>query len=347
MSALVGLDSASAPVIIELRDSLEHPIDLNALPGGTRYESGARALLLNRSLVIRAAADQRPLLRLARPLAFRPTDPAADSVAGLILRLEGLFLARAPSMAANRPLIARAAVARLEVDGCTLDPGGHALTCGGRAAIMPSMRLANGNGFADAGEEDAFDTTPDIVLQRTVTGPLAIDDGYRLTVEACIVDAGLNVGDPGTAHALAAATDPAARWGAPLDLRGATFLGRVRCAEARGAGGLFTQRLSVWNNQAGCLKQCGFSGDADRLPPHHACVGFDDARLAFSATWHGAPGYGQLAAGSDFRIRERGPGDDAMGAFGFLLEAHKWNNLTIRLREFMPVGARPLLIAVT
>lgn len=32
---------------------------------------------------------------------------------------------------------------------------------------------------------------------------------------------------------------------------------------------------------------------------------------------------------------------------GFLLEAHKWNNLTLRLREFMPVGVRPLLIAVT
>jgi hypothetical protein len=36
-----------------------------------------------------------------------------------------------------------------------------------------------------------------------------------------------------------------------------------------------------------------------------------------------------------------------MGAFGFLLEAHKWINLGIRLREFMPVGLRPLPIAVT
>jgi len=180
-----------------------------------------------------------------------------------------------------------------------------------------------------------------------VTGPLAIDDGYRLSIEACIVDAGQNVGDTGTAHALAAASDPASRWGAPLDVRGATFLGPVRCTEARGSGGLFTRRLSVWNNQTGCLKHSGFSGDADRLPPHHACVSLAAARLAFTDTWHGAPGYGQLAAGSDFNIRQSGPGDDAMGAFGFLLEAHKWNNLTIRLREFMPVGARPLLIAVT
>jgi len=33
-----------------------------------------------------------------------------------------------------------------------------------------------------------------------------------------------------------------------------------------------------------------------------------------------------------------------MGAYGFLLEAHKWLNLTIRLREFTPVAVRPLLI---
>ena len=40
-------------------------------------------------------------------------------------------------------------------------------------------------------------------------------------------------------------------------------------------------------------------------------------------------------------------GCDAMGAFGFLLEAHKWHNIQIRFREFMPVGVRPLLIPVT
>ena len=36
-----------------------------------------------------------------------------------------------------------------------------------------------------------------------------------------------------------------------------------------------------------------------------------------------------------------------MGAFGFLLEAHRWHNLQIRIREFMPVGVRPLVVPVT
>ena len=116
---------------------------------------------------------------------------------------------------------------------------------------------------------------------------------------------------------------------------------------AIGSGGLFVHRLEVWNHQRGCLKFSYFSGDGDRLPPHHACVFGTSATLAFTSAWFGDPGYGQLARGVDFRISNRGPGDDEMGAYGFLQEAHKWVNLGIRLREFMPIGVRPLPIAVT
>ena len=59
------------------------------------------------------------------------------------------------------------------------------------------------------------------------------------------------------------------------------------------------------------------------------------------------PAYGQLARTSDYRILEKGPDEDAMGAFGFIKEAHKWRNICIRFREFMPVGVRALLIPVT
>ncbi|MBX6322359.1 MAG: hypothetical protein IRY94_11070, partial [Rhodospirillaceae bacterium] len=109
----------------------------------------------------------------------------------------------------------------------------------------------------------------------------------------------------------------------------------------------FVHRLEALDNQRGCLKFCWFADEPNRLPQNHACVRARDARLRFTQAWFADPAYGQLAFGADFRIRERGPGDDAMGAFGFLLEAHKWRNLQIRFREFMPVGVRPLLIPVT
>ena len=71
------------------------------------------------------------------------------------------------------------------------------------------------------------------------------------------------------------------------------------------------------------------------------------AFLRFTDEAFGSPAYAQLARDSDFRIRERGPGDDEMGAYGFLREAHKWRNLQVRFREFMPLGIRPLLVPVT
>ena len=72
-----------------------------------------------------------------------------------------------------------------------------------------------------------------------------------------------------------------------------------------------------------------------------------DARIVFTSERFNDPGYAQLRRETDHRVRELGPDDDAMGAFGFQLEAHKWTNLQVRLREFMPVGVRPLPVPVT
>jgi hypothetical protein len=128
----------------------------------------------------------------------------------------------------------------------------------------------------------------------------------------------------------------------------------MRVESIDGRGGIWVHALEVLNNQIGCLKFSYFSGELlDRLPPSHACVkGMDAAgntlaQLQFVSEVFGNPAYGQLANTTDQRIREQGPQDDAMGAFGFLFEAHKWRNLQIRFREFMPVGIRPLLIPVT
>jgi hypothetical protein len=347
-SALANLNSASAPVVVEIRDSMVHDLDLASLPGAVS-EAGLVSLRLRHPLVIRAAAGHRPVIRLANPLAFRPTDPGADWVRKLSVRLEGVHLARGSAFtAADGALVARAAVARLELDGVSLDPGGHRLRDGSRAPMATAITLANGYGFAAAADQDAFEPTPDIVIQRSVTGTLRIDDGYRLVIAQSIVDAGREVGDvAGDAFAVTAAADPLNGWAARASVDAVTFFGRVRVKSASGCGGIFIHALEVLDNQHGCLKHCYLGGVGDRLPPHHACVEGPGVQLAFTATWFGAPGYGQLTRTTDQRIRKRGPHDDQMGAFGPLLEEHKLTNLGIRLREFMPVGIRPLLLLVT
>ena len=338
-SQLGGLDTATQPVLVQIDDSLVHELDLSAIPG--TVVDGGFALQLAQSLTIRAADGHRPIIVLRGPLAFRPVDASAATIDGPAVRFEGVMIAPAASgYPAGAPLVSRAAVTSLAFVGCTLFPGGHSLRNGTRAPMQAAMDLRNGYGFTVAADEAAFVPTPHIVLQRCITGALAIDERYRLDLQDCIVDAdtGLAIGNP---------ADPANGWSCALDFSGITVFGSVRTAAVGGSGGIFTQPFAVLDNQHGCLKFCSFSEGANRLPANHFCVRAPDAVQRFTAVRFNAPGYGQLAFGADLRIRTVGLGDDAMGAFGFLLEAHKWINLNTRLAEFMPIGIRPLTVPVT
>jgi hypothetical protein len=366
--ALANMQNSNQPIVVEIADSRIHDLDLALVPG-TVVEAGGPTLLLNRSLIIRAREGQRPIVRLAVPLRFRPTNVASGNplvqaqydvvMARLGVRLEGLYLTRNAALVAadpQAPIVARAALNKLEVISSTLDPAGiRRLLDGAREVVRVAVNLRDGYGFvAGTPEGRAFAQTPDIVIQRSITGPLRIDRSYTLTIEDSIIDGGSGPADPavGAGLALSSAANPANGWGPKTSFTSATFLGRTRVEGLSGCGGIFVHALEVEDKQHGCIKQSYLRanpppGVQDRLPQHYACVLGPEAHLGFTADAFGAPGYGQLARSADFRIRERGPGDDAMGATRFLQEAHKWRNLQIRFREFMPVGVRPLPIAAT
>lgn len=367
---LAGVQSITKPLVIEIEDSHTYALDLTdaVLGGDTLTEGGAPSLLLGDSLIIRAADGERPVIELKQPLRFRPTKVKGANAAEqnkldalmerLTVRLEGVYLTRSSSFPANQPLIARAALNRLELINCTLDPGGFRQldgTPGGtRAPGLESLRLREPYGFSVAADEAAFNQTPEVALSRTISGPLFLDAGYELCLADSIIDAGQGVGNLTSKLAVSNATDQTNGYGPPARVSGVTFFGRVRVESIDGSGGIFVHALEALNNQIGCLKFSYFSGEtADRLPQNQGCVkGItavveEQARLRFVSEIFGEPAYGQLALSADRRIREQGPRDDAMGAYGFLLEAHAWRNLQIRFREFMPVGIRPLLIPVT
>ncbi len=348
-SALNNIQDEDSPVVIEIQDSLVHVLDLSAI-AGTFDEDGGLGLRLNRSLIIQAADGQRPIIKLVQPLRVRPYDVSAAG--NLTLRLEGLYVTRDESFPADAPLIARAALNRLEIVDCTLDPGGQKLLDGTaegtRQPLRPSLELRHPYGFDTAEEEEAFDQTPEIILERTIAGSVLCDRGYLLCLSHSIIDAGKGVNDdPESSFAVSNATDPENNWGPPTQVNGITVFGLMRVEQISGRGGIWVHGLEVLNNQIGCIRYSYFSGKGDRLPQNLGCVTGKEAKLRFVSEIFGEPAYGQLARASDFDLRERGPRDDAMGAFGFLLEAHKWRNLQIRFREFMPVGVRPLLIPVT
>jgi hypothetical protein len=344
-NALANLPAETDDLVVQIEDSGTYVLDLAGL-AGTVDEGDGPSLVLARPLTIRAASGERPVILLRQPLRFRSVNPALAE--GVRVRLEGLYLTRHASFpgAASDALVARAAIERVEVMGCTLDPGGHALPDGTRAPLRAGMWLEDDHGFDTAAEEDAFDQLPRVVVQQSVTGALRVDRGYALTLQDTIVDAGGRQGGP-VEWAIASATDAAGDWGPPLAFDALTVFGRTRVESASGRGGVFTQRLEALDDQRGCIRYSCFSGDADRLPQNLGCVRATDAELRFSAVRHGDPAYARIADAADFRIRERGPDDDAMGAWGFLLDAAKLRNLRIRYREFMPVGIRPLLVPVT
>ena len=239
-------------------------------------------------------------------------------------------------------MIARAAVNRLVLDGCTLDPGGawqlDGTADGTRQDPRPGFALAGDYDFSGA-ELALFEQVPQIDLFRSISGAiLAEEDAYTLTANGSIVDGGSGVGDDPANLAIGSLSDPVDGYGPALSADGLTVFGRTRVARASGQGGIWLHSLRAHDNQKGCIRFSYFSGVDDRLPPHFACVLGPDIDIGFTDERFGMPGYAQLRRRSDQRILEQGPARDMMGAFGYLKNTHKFKNLTIRFREFMPVG---------
>ena len=353
--ALDNLDTATGPVLIVIEDSLTYDLDLSLVAGAT-LEGAIWTLNLRYPLAIVAADGNRPVIRLKKPLAFRPKEVVASGsetqdqvdalVANLHVRLQGLYVTQ-DAASPTIPLIAQAALERLEIAGCTLDPG-SALTLKPPATTPPiaAMRLDAQFGFTNATEYNAFKVTPRIVVQQSITGPLLMEPVYALSLERSIVDAGAPPGaDPANAIAIGSLAEPVNGYGPPLSFHRITVLGLCRPRSASGSGGIFCHALNVWNNQIGCIRNSSFSTETNRLPQNFACV--TGAAYGFTAGQWNQPGYAQLLLDRDERIFNDGPDNDQMGAFGFLLESHKWRNLSIRLRENMPAGSTVDILPVT
>ena len=351
--ALDNLEAASAPVLIAIEDSLTHELDLSAVAGATT-ENGIVTLNLKHPLAIAAVNGNRPVVRLKRPLAFRPVEVTASGgasqtdidalVTNLKVRLQGIYFT--PETSAVTPLIARAAIASLEINGCTLDPGSYMQLSGKPAPAVVCTELDAKFGFAAATDYQNFKVTPQIAINRSIVGALLMEAPYGIAIQSSIVDAGGPPDlDASNAFAISSVVDAVNGYGPPLSFQQTTFLGRCRVRSAGGSGGIFCHALEVWNNQVGCIRQSSFSNEANRLPQNFACV--TGAIVNFTDGCWNQPGYAQLTLDCDPRVLENGPNDDQMGAFGYLLEAHKWRNLQVRLREYMPAGARPELIPVT
>jgi len=349
-AALSGLASAGPPRIIEITDSMTHRLNFNQIDD--IVDEDGPTLTLARPFWIRAASGQRPVIEFRQALRMRASDPENDALnRALDIRFDGVFITRRNAPAATA-IVTRAAVNQLIFTGTTLDPAGHMVldgsVQGSRADMQHALELSEDLGFSDPVQLAAFGQLPEIKFIRSIAGPVAMAGDYQLALNDSLVDGGAGPSAPAPGLAISALNDPETAYGPRLSVDGATILGRSRVRTADGEGAIFVHTLQVRDHQSGCLSFCWFSSNGNRLPQYFACLFANTAALSFTASVFGAPGYGQLnRIRTDPRILQDGPGADEMGAFGYQFNTHKWKNLNIRLREFTPVGVRPILATIT
>jgi len=358
--AFDSIKDSTSPLVIEINDSMTHDLDIASVAGVDPVD---KSLKIGNSLVIKSGDNQRPIIRLVQPLKFSPRDIDLDGKSNLDVRLEGLYLTKSEHFTSStEPLISQVALDSLEIINCTLDPGSFRKMDGSIAPNRISLELDIHYGFAaDSENEKAFNKIPKIIIRRSITGPIFIEggpEGYSLSLIQSIIDAGRNNTDINAIYpfkkasfAVSGSSERSSdSWGPPTDIQSTTILGNMRVESINGRGNIWKNSLEVWDNQKGCLKFSCFNGRGhNRMPQNYGCVNVngESIKLHFTSEDFGEPGYGQLGYQTDFRIKERGPGDNEMGAYGFLEEANKWRNIRIRFREFMPIGVKPLLIPVT
>jgi hypothetical protein len=201
-----------------------------------------------------------------------------------------------------------------------------------------------------------IDDNPALVvsLMRTICGPLSLDAVMQLEIVDSIIDAAGGI----------AITAPAA----DASIQTSTVLGTIGSASSSGVrtleagNSIFTAPVFVERRQAGCVRFC-YAASGSRTPrryrsqPDFALQNVTDplmqaaifGRLApvFTSVAYGQPGYGQLSPACAAEIRSGAEDGSEMGAFDFLKQPQRVDNLRANLDEFLRFGLEAGIFFVT
>ncbi|HET7787646.1 MAG TPA: hypothetical protein VFL36_16860 [Myxococcales bacterium] len=311
------LARAGQGCIVEIGDSRTYALAQITVPDGSVLD-------------VRAADGERPLISLA---ASTKVTLGRSSV----LILDGLLLAGGAlevEQAGGAALLLRDSTL---VPGLGLNPDGSPVTAGAASVDGP----AAGGRF-------------DLLLHRSIAGPLRLpgDDGY-LFLEDSIVDAA-----GGGGEALSAAHASLAR---------CTVFGESRIAVVDLASdSIFTAKVTAQRAQEGCVR-FSFAPDGSRLPQPYRCqpaMALEawskmpgakpdrDVVLArvvpsFTSTRFGDPGYAQLTAACADEVRRGASDGGSMGAWNFVEEPLREDNLRSSLDESLRFGLEAGIFYVT
>lgn len=302
--------------VIEILDSR---IYTDALPAVAIPQGGR--------LVIRAANEQRPVVRLPAPLSVTGAE-------GSTFELNGLWIS-------SRPVTVGGEMNRLVVRHCTLVPG-LTLDEDGNPATSGAVSLTIGSDSTEA------------QIACSILGGIEAASEANVLISDCIVDAH----DPGNSAYSAPAGE---RFGGALSVSRSTVIGRIDTREMTlGENSIFLGVVTAERRQQGCVRFSWVRPES-RVPRRYHCqpvipadASQDEqeritARLAprFSSLDYGHPAYCQLDWRGPRQINRGAEDESEMGVFSRLKHPQREAGLRLRLDEYLPVGLEAGILFAT
>jgi hypothetical protein len=315
------LGKSNAHCIIEIGDSLTYSLTGIDVPDASTLE-------------IRAADGARPVL-------------VVDAAAELELGNDSVLLLSGLVLTGSTVSIARAPEAGVLLEHCTLVPGlGLTPTGDPEHSDQPSL--------VGPTEVARFD----LLLHRSISGPVRLrgplGSDHSLFAEDSIIDAA-----GGSLPAIDAHHASLAR----VTVFGASKLETLELA----TDCIFADSIEVEEAQEGCIR-FSFLHEPSRVSEPYRCqpalalrtasAGDSASPLAlaavrarvvpaFTSTRYGEPGYAQLRPDSAPEIRRGASNEGSMGAFNFVMEPQREDNLTTSLAEYLRFGLEAGIFYVT
>jgi hypothetical protein len=135
------------------------------------------------------------------------------------------------------------------------------------------------------------------------------------------------------------------------DVQASTVLGGVRARTLDAGNSIFTERVAVERRQTGCVRFCHLPPDS-AAPRRFRCQPADQQSAGrvvprFTSLGYGQPAYGQLASSCPTEIARGADDEGEMGAFNFLQQPRRIDNLRACLDEYLRLGLEAGIFVVT
>jgi hypothetical protein len=299
------------------------------------------------TLAIRAAQNQRPVIKLAKPLIINGGENIHDdSSQRSKIIFDGLVFDRSvnENSSFQMPLLSikeEANLGSLIIEHCTLVPERNSIDS---TITSPSSANNNNNNSLEVkGNDDLI-----VGINRTIIGGI---DMSKSSAKLKVIDSIIDKKGDSSMQALVCKS---------VIIENSTIFGKVKVDSMDLASNtIFTDNVLVQRRQKGCMR-FSYIPEGSKVPSTFRCqpnllknndgIGRVDTLKVypqFTSTRYGDPGYAQLYKDAAAEIFEGADNESEMGVFNHLNQAKRIKDLKYSLEEYMRLGLEAGIFMVT